>query len=259
MIQKCVEYTTELYGLYFGNGSYLLLVVAALFVWMIKCRAKQGSRIVWASGILAVLFLNPVTIYVFHNITNAGRYVRTFWAIPFIMGIAYIAVKILEEKRSWQKVLLIVAIAMLMNMTGETILNSTNFAEADNLYKMPADVMEVADVIEEHCQPGESPYVLANVYLSIYLRQYDGNIRLVYGRNTFHSEDKETRQLFGKIYDYADTEIPYDELYWIGERALWRGVDTIVFAKWQVQSNALETLGYTRVDETESYYIFKLQ
>lgn len=259
MLQKCVEYTTELYELYFGDGSYLLLVVAALLVWIIKCKAKQGHRIAWAIGILVVLFLNPLTIYIFHNITNAERYVRTFWAIPFIAGIAYIAVKVLEGRRPWQKLLLIAAIAMLMNVTGDTILNSANFAEPANLYKMPQEVIEVADVIEEHCEPGESPYVLANVYLSTYLRQYDGNIRLVYGRNTFHAQDKETRQLFRKIYDYADAEIPYGELYWIGERALWRGVNTIVLAKYQVQCPALETLGYTRVDETEGYYIYRLQ
>ena len=137
------------------------------------------------------------------------------------------------------------------------MLTSVYFAAAENPYKIEDEVIEVADRIEV-CKKEEwgAPYVLTNVYLSTYLRQYDGNIRQLYGREPV---DGIGSDLYGKLYYYADKEIPYDELYQIGLDARSSGIQMIVFAKHQIQSQALEAAGYERVDATEHYYIYRYE
>ncbi len=111
---------------------------------------------------------------------------------------------------------------------------------------------EIADIIrQEH--GGAEAYVLATGYVSTYLRQYDGSMRLLFGRG---GVGKESKKFWKKMRKYADKDFPYEELYELGVEAMGLGVDTIVLNKYQVQNQALETIGFERVADTENYYIF---
>lgn len=257
MLEKGFEYMCEVYTSYFKNYWYLLLIGLVILALLTVYRSKVSKSMLWICGIIWLLFLNPVVIYLVCSLKGAvtGRYVRIFWLFPFIIGIAYVGTRILEGRKIYQRILILVLAAFILNMTGGTILSSKYFAEAPNLYKVPAEVVEVADKLEEYKRE-EWPHVcvMANIYLSIYLRQYDGDLIQLYGREAL---DANGGELYAPLYEMASQEIPYDQLYELGQKAVGKGVNMIVLAKYQVQSQALEAVGFERVDETENYYIFR--
>lgn len=259
MLQKGFEYMCEMYSLYFRNYWYLVVVAVVLMLLLTKYRSKECKSVLWICGIIWLLFLNPLVIGLVCSLKGAvtGRYVRIFWLFPFVFGIAYVGTRMMEGRKVYQKVLILLLVATVLNMTGGRILSSKYFAEAPNLYKVPAEVIEVADKLEENKKEAWGcPCVMANVYLSIYLRQYDGNLIQLYGREPI---DDNGGEIYGQLYAAADAEIPYDQLYELGQKAIGKGVNMIVLAKCQVQSQALESVGFVRVDETENYYIFRYE
>lgn len=259
MFEQGFEYMCEIYTLYFKNYWYLVLVGMTLLALLTKYRSKEGKKLLQICGIIWLLFLNPVVIYLVCSLKGAvtGRYVRTFWLFPFVLASAYVGVRFMEGRKVYQKLLIIVFITVVFWGTGNAILTRKVFSEAQNLYKIPAEVIEVADKIEEHRKENwEYPCVMANYYLSVYLRQYDGNIVQLYGREAI---DENGAELEWYMYERAAEEIPVDELYYLGQRALEKGVNMIVLAKHQVQSQALEWAGYQKVDSTENYYIYRYE
>lgn len=256
MFKQGFEYMCEIYTLYFKNFWYLVLVGMILLALLTKYRSEEGKKLLQICGIIWLLFLNPVVIYLVCSLKGAvtGRYVRIFWLFPFVLGSAYVGVRLMKDRKIYQKVLILVFILAIFWATGGSVLSEKNFVKASNLYKLPDDVIEVADKIEENKKDEwEHPCVMANYHLSIYLRQYDGDIIQLYGREPI---DANGWELFYYLYMHAADEIVYDELYYLGEQAHLKGVNVIVLAKYQVQSQALEAVGYQCVDSTEDYYIY---
>ena len=230
-----------------------------LLALLTKYRSEEGKKLMWICGIIWILFLNPVVIGLVCSMKGAvtGRYVRVFWLFPFILGCAYVGTRLLERRKIYQKVLLLLLSAVIFLGTGGNILSKKFFTTAPNLYKIPQEVIEVADKLEEHKKDEWAyPCVMANYYLCVYLRQYDGNIIQLYGREAVAESGAE---LHWYVYEYAAEEIVADELYYLAQRAHEKGINMIVLAKHQVQSEALEWAGYQRVDSTENYYIYRYE
>ncbi len=259
MLEQGLSYMCEIYSLYFKNYWYLVLVGIVLLALLTKYRSKEGNSMLWICGIIWLLFLNPPVIYLVCSMKGAvtGRYVRIFWLFPFVLASAYVGVRLMERRKVYQKVLIVALIMVIFWGTGGSILTEKNFTEAPNLYKIPEEVIEVADKLEEHKKDEwEYPCVMANYYLCVYLRQYDGNIIQLYGREPI---DENGGELYWYVYQYAADEIVYDDLYYLGQKALEKGVNMIVLAKHQAQSQALESVGYQKVDSTENYYIYRYE
>ena len=249
-----LENVCEIYQLYFGNFSYCIVIGIIIAFMLVKYRTRDGMAVLGVCAIIWILYLNPIVINFLASLTVNTRSVRIFWAFPIIIGLGYVCACLIENGRKWKQILVLVLTAALLFCTGGTILNRENYVAECNLYKIPDDVIEVADAIEENSrQEWEYPYVMTTIYLSTYLRQYDGNIRLLYGRTKSGSEGKE---LYNLMREYMDKDIPYEVLYDMGCQAIDKGVNMIVLLKYQVQNEALETLGFYRVDCLEDYYIF---
>ena len=83
--------------------------------------------------------------------------------------------------------------------SGSFVFTDEYFGKSENVYKVPAEVKAVADVIEEHSQLHQvkkrtvSPYGVAT-----YIRIYDASIRQRYGRNMVANSNKQTI-LYGQI------------------------------------------------------------
>lgn len=259
MIKEGFDAMVEIYSLYFKNGWYLAVIAAVIIIILWMDKKKEARWLLITCGLIWILFLNPVVIGLICGMkgSETGRFVRIFWIFPFIPGIAYVVTKLMHKHKVYQRILILAGTAAILFLTGGTILSKVNFTKADNLYKLPAEVIEVADKIEENKKDEwEHPCVFTNYYLSIYLRQYDGNMYLVSGREPIGDNGYD---LHWYAYNYAAEEIPYDQLYRVGELAWQNGVEMIVLAKYQVQSQALESIGYEKVDDTENYYIFRYE
>lgn len=250
MIQQGIAYMAEIFEMYFQNVGYIILVCAVILLLLTRYRKKEVTHLLFVCGIILILFLNPVVIYLVCSLKGAvtGRYVRIFWLFPFTIGIAYVGAQLLDKRKLWVRAIMIAAIVVILWGTGGPVLKK--YIAPSNYYKMDSEIIEIADKIETY---EDAPYTLATVYVSTNIRQYDANIRLVFGRENINPE---VQDLYDMLYSTAAGYFSYDELYYIGIRSAEIGVNTIVLAKHQVQCTALETLGYERVDETEEYYIF---
>lgn len=259
MFQRGLEYMQEVYQMYFDRWPYALLMGIVILLLATRYRKKEVAAMLVICGIIWLLFLNPIVIYLVCSLKGAvtGRYVRVFWTFPAIIAVGYLTVEMGASARKLKKVLIYGVILTIFILTGGAVLSQENFVIAPNLYKLPEEVIEVADKLEENKRAEwESPCVLVTVYLSTYIRQYDGNIRQIYGRE---SPNERGSSMYGKLYYYADKEIEYNDLYLLGQEAAGMGVNMMALAKYQVQSNALESTGYFLVDETENYYIYRYE
>lgn len=255
MLQSGMDFLSQLFASYFSDWLYPVLAALAALLVAFRYRTRDGVAALCISMALLVIFLNPLSCAIAERYTSAQRYVRVFWCIPFTIGIAYAATRMLSGRSRPYRVAVIFLTCVLLLTSGGPVLNAQNYGEATNPYKLPDEVVEVADRIESARRgEWESPRVLANTYLSIYLRQYDGNIRLVFGRK---APSPGTKRLFRNMYRHADHDFSYEEMEKLGRRARALGVDIIVLAKYQVQNQALLSQGYELAEETENYYIFR--
>jgi hypothetical protein len=251
---ESIRQMCEMYQMYFGNILYGIIVVFVVGLF-IRYRTKENMCMLAVCGIILVLFMNPFSLNFLRTYANSKRVIRIFWAIPLAVGNGYAGVKLLNGKKTWKKALLLVVSIFLLFESGGTILNGQNYAKECNAYKIPQDVIEVAEAVEANSLPEwEHPCVMTTIYLSTYLRQYDGNIHLLYGRG---KDASDAGHLYKKMKKYMATDIPYEELYDIGQEAVSKGANMLVFLKYQVQNEALETLGFERIDCLEDYYIFR--
>ncbi len=263
MVWTGLEQMAEIGRSHFGDWRFPLLMVLVVAVLLIKFRTREVVELLGVCAIVLLVFFNPVVVGIICSYTVTDRYARIFWVFPFAAGIGYAGVRLMENGAFFRKAVVavrtavaggtvVLLAAVLIFSAGGTVFCDRYFTEAANPYKIPEEMPEIADIIrQEH--GGAEAYVLATGYVSTYLRQYDGSMRLLFGRG---GVGKESKKFWKKMRKYADKDFPYEELYELGVEAMGLGVDTIVLNKYQVQNQALETIGFERVADTENYYIF---
>lgn len=165
----------------YGKSMWYLVLFIGSLIYIARRRDKVMLQVlVWPAAItfpvLLILYNLAVTNPLFEKIDLAGTFSRFFWIIPIIiLGSYMMAVLIQKQQRIWGK--LVVAIMLLMMVRvegGRAILLSPS----ENIYKVPDEVIEVADFISE-IKEQENPIVLCDCNLYYYLRQYDPTIVLV--------------------------------------------------------------------------------
>ncbi len=174
--------TMKLYG---GNGAILLLFLASA-IYLVITEASVKKKIML--GILPLLifvgFLFPVTkiVYVAAFDDGSDTYYRLLWLVPMYVVIGYAACKLVFslKKSVFQRVTL-VAIAVVIAVSGSLVYASINISPAENLYHIPQSVIDICDKVA----PGEGEPRVRVAFpgeLVHFVRQYDTDILMPYGR-----------------------------------------------------------------------------
>ena len=232
---------------YIDNGMFAaLFLVGLVFIYLTEKNKAIKNFFVTYSIVCIIIILNPLFYKAVSNVITYDVYWRLFWILPSGVLIAYCSTKIIlkQEKKS-EKLILFIATIIIIIISGEFIYNKQNFSKVNNLYKIPDEALEVCIAISEDNL--ENKLVMAPSDLVPYFRQYDANIKLIYGRVPAGYDNDELVVAFDK----GDMEnvIPH---------CLKENCNYIVIRNDVFVNPCLEYYGYKLLGQTEHYLVYKL-
>ncbi len=173
------EFVLECFKRFQGEGVFFVPFVIAViaFLWISGKKARRS-----AGGYLLVLGLsvyNPLVItFIIEKLHLSDEYYRFLWMLPVTVFLAWFAAWLV---RRFSKPLLqagvCAACMLLLALPGKSIL-ARGLAVAENIYKIPDEVMEISAVLHE-ISGKEEITVYADFDLAVLFNQYDPSCHMV--------------------------------------------------------------------------------
>lgn len=176
-----------IFKLYTGLKLLLLLTLVSLLYLLITEKDKTIRQLfVCAPVLILLLFLFPVSRKLFVAMGLDGEtYYRVLWTIPMGMITAYGAVKFTGRHR---RIGLVVSMALIV-LCGSYVYKSDYISKAENLYHIPETVVKICDLIHpSDADPAVQVTAVFPEELVHFVRQYDSDIRMPYGREMIASQ-----------------------------------------------------------------------
>lgn len=237
---------------YAGTG-FLLLIYAAAFSYLLISEKDKAKRVifVWTPGLILIAFFMPPVRYLFMRfIDKNDTYYRMLWMVPVAMTVAHAFTRICA---GFKLIGLPVAAAMIILCGGNVYKSVAGplviASKAQNEYHIPQEVIETADIIMEKEQGHRVKAVMPLDFTS-YIRQYDTNIYLAYGRELIMRPDA-----YDELYSMLCEE-PVD-IEKMREAAVPRQVSYYVFPKTSSFLKDPESCGLEKAGETENHVIYR--
>jgi len=192
--EQGLNYLRECLNLYGDTCAFLVLYVLAL-IFVCAKGSRLEKQIFLPSGVMLLLTvynpLFPVVLNSFFDVNN--EYYRFFWITPVVILVPYIATKlVLMMSTPAAKSAMAVALVLIMIISGN-FLYKNGYQKAENIYKMPGELMEISQLLHENTDK-EYPKVLLEYEYNMQMRQYDPKILLTIDREDY---------LFANTNDYS--------------------------------------------------------
>lgn len=173
---------------YYGESAYLTLYLVSFVLLLVVDKNKTNKKVfIGQALIVSIIYWCPITAYIIANYCiELDTYWRMFWLLPSTIMMAYAFVKIIQRKEALsQRILMVITLCIVIMMSGTCIYNETNFQKANNLYKISQEAVAICDLIKEDAKSiGVEDYgVIVPNELIHEIKQYDGKIRMPYGRD----------------------------------------------------------------------------
>lgn len=173
---------------YAGSRYIMVLFLLALVFLLVKEKNKRRRAIfVYMPLTILFLFFFPIFRKVFVRLMGGegDTYYRVLWLIPMGIIIAYAGVKLGEmlyhKKGVPARILTWAFLVTAVMLCGKYVYDSQYMSEAENYYHLPREVIEICDLIAPE-EGEERIWAVFPTDLVYFVRQYDTNIQLLYGR-----------------------------------------------------------------------------
>ena len=166
-----------------GNFHFLFLYAAAIFLLLLLMKGRRKAFVI-PCCLITLVVINPKFFNVWNEI-NEYAYWRTLWIIPIIAACAAVPAFFVEKgKKNWTKAGIVILFSAIFVFAGSYIYHQsgTTFAKAKNAEKLPGNAVLVADALLEL---SDTPSVVTDSDICIYLRQYSGKIRMLFARDIY--------------------------------------------------------------------------
>jgi len=233
---------------YMGTGLVSILFLLSLTY--LSITEKERSKRVCLIGIpvlVLVFFLCPVSYRIYGMISEKVTYYRLLWLIPVTPVIAYTGVKICVRFSGLKQNLCILAAAGLFAVSGRLMYSDFYMIKAENIYHMPVQVVDICDAL--HIE-GREVMVLMPYEFQQFVRQYDPNICIPYGREymmNIFAEPDDLRDAM--VAEHRDPEL-------VGRLATDRGCHYIVISCMDDFENA--PWNYEEFMNIDGYIIYRI-
>lgn len=253
-MNEIMEITEKMLWLYTGDCWYFLIFLVCAGYLFSKNKARSEIRFInhYMIGI-GFIYICPVTAKIIMDYCiGKSVYWRMFWLLPMAMVVALAVTFIASEMDSKvHKNLFVLAILLLLIFSGNFMYSKDVFTKSVNAYKLPEDIFSVCDMIEDHAENNRITAVFPTEFLP-YVRQYDANIYLPYGRRveTETSPSSDARKLFDVM---NQTDKSAEELAQLAKQ---NGCQYIVVSKEDAVNNNLSDGDFKAVADSGNYIIY---
>ena len=167
---------------YFGSSSIIIYLYIGCLIYLCFCGKRTRRLIVYPSVILTIIIINPILYGLIWIKLIGGTYWRMLWMIPIIPVFVCAIMNIdLYIKKKWS--IIVVSCVVIFFIIGkfENMYSIDNiYCRVNNIYKLPDSTVAIGERILEY---DTNPILIAPASQYCYLRQYNGDIKLVFGRN----------------------------------------------------------------------------
>lgn len=246
------QFVQEAYQIYTASSVIQLLLISSLvIILMIDKKSENIHLVFYIIAVLVIIFFPPIAYVLAKYFIGDDVYWRVFWLIPSSVIVAFVGTKTLERmgKRSQQRIFF-VAILFVIVIGGRNIFNSNNFTKSKNIYKLSQEVVEICEMVAPN--GGDTKMVVPETIVS-YIRQYNPNINLLYGRNLGKDTQKGKKY---KILLQINSNEP--DIKYIAKYIKKKDCEYIVFDSSSKGIEKIEQYGYELYGVTDSYSVFKL-
>ncbi len=178
-IFKCLGYYSE-------GMAYMLLYLAALVFVAVKGSRKERLIFLPQAAAALLTVFNPVFPVVLNRIFDVNKeYYRFFWVLPVITAIAFAAVRLVYDfSKTAVRGVIAACLCLCIFVTAGTFIYEKGYSRAENIYKMPSELPQVARMIHRDSQV-KYPRVMLEYDYNMQMRQYDASILLACDREAY--------------------------------------------------------------------------
>ncbi len=201
-MREILNVVMSMYDDYNGAGMQMALFFACLIYLLVQKKDKEKRYVFLGYTLLFfIICFCPATAKVIMICIEETVYWRMFWLLPAAIVTAYTAVLIIMQAEPKKRYLFLGVMLLVVGMTGSVVYNSTIFARSQNYYKLPRDVVDICDIIEEDAAANgidQKKLIVGNNLVS-FIRQYDAQILMPYGMETIRggrTENENDAQIF---------------------------------------------------------------
>ena len=171
--------------LYAGNCAYPVLYLAALIFLCVKWDREERRIFLPASVFLLLTVYNPITPVILMRFFDVNsEYYRFFWIAPMLVLVPYVAVRVIYLEHDYARRIAVVILLIAVFVFSGNFLYANGYQRADNIYKMPRELMEVSALIHEDASE-EYPKAFLEYEYNMQMRQYDPKILLTVDREDY--------------------------------------------------------------------------
>ena len=238
---------------YNGQTCYVVLFLAALlFLWFTEKDRTSRVVFVYLTPVLMALFVCPLFTWVAMHFFMKGEdvliYYRVFWYIPVGIVVCLASVRILSRMKTvFRKVAVGVAIAAIICLNGKLVYTNTFYTEATNLYHIPQNAIDVAEIIR---MDKYWPKAVCPSELLMFIRQYTAEIYMPYGRNMVEAQ----WNFSSELYDAMEAE-EYDTEK-IADLARNNHCPIVVLGNYKPMVGDMIDQNYLLLGTTQFYYVY---
>jgi len=185
VFDKGIKYLDACLSLYLENCAFFLLYLLAL-AWILIKGSRREKQIFIPSAILLIFTVyNPLFPIFLDKIFDVNsEYYRFFWIAPVIILVPYISVKLIMSMDTlYSKIILAIAVIVIYVLSGN-FLYKNGYSRAENIYKMPNELIEISQIIHEDSEQ-VYPKVFLEYEYNMQMRQYDPKMRLTIDREDY--------------------------------------------------------------------------
>lgn len=215
------------YSDYSGTGILMVLYFVALIYLALKDENRSNRTILLVGSIVLIMIIFlPVTYFLYTKYVDSGTYWRMFWLIPSTAGLAYVGAHLINEHRVTG---LFMIFGTLLLGGAFVYTSKPEMRIAENAYQIPDSVIEISDYLES--RELDEIRVAVSPELLIYIRQYDVNLIMPYGREQLDPRWSEASGFFQLMLEPA---IDFEE---IAKKCLYNQTRFIVVNNEKMQKN----------------------
>lgn len=255
------------FGNYQGTGRFLYLTALCFCLLLLQKKEEWRSFFGLYGGFLLLVVFNPFVIWrVVALLGLDDEYYRFLWLIPVAPVLAYTGTKLTEKAGKYGGKgagILCLAGAACLFLAAGTPFFSRSLAIAENIYKIPDEVIEICEIIRADC-PKEEPCVAADFDLDVLINQYAPDLRLILSYRAIadiralEAQGDYIDEAPSRLYHVLIEETPHDEGYLI--YALAEGnVDYIVTHRGTPVREYILESQCRLIAELDQYCIFRVE
>ncbi len=185
VFENGIGYLLKCLGLYNSGTGYFVMYLFALLYIMVKGSRRDREIFLPGAVLLAATVFNPLSPLVLDKIFDvSSEYYRLFWIAPVVILVPYVFTVIVHDIPKGKDRYLVAALGVAALILGGNFVYAKGFDVAENIYKIPDEVIQISEIIHNDSQNEYSKAFFEYEY-NMEIRQYDPRILLTIDREDY--------------------------------------------------------------------------